>query len=168
MTKRKSKFGNDVFFAPWDCALSGKDPLFFLGLLEVYNIRFFLGGIDAIYVVTIPRRSVFRLVDESHLQTVFQVLTEAEGEPPLGKSEVYRRKTWKAWGTPFLKELGPLVFLDFSEEEKFQFLILTEDESPEFICYEPKIDVFPGGNEIEIMRKLFEEDVKTRQEKNGF
>ena len=168
MIKRtRSKFGNDVFFSPWDCPLSGKDPLFFIGLLEVYDIRFFLGGKEAIYVVTIPRRSVFRLIDETQLGTLRELLTEAKGEVPLGKNEVWNHKAWKAWGTPFLKELGALVFLDYPKEDQFQYIILTEDESPEFICYTPKIDVYPGKNDIEIMKRLFEEDLRTRQQE-GF
>jgi hypothetical protein len=166
--KRKSKFGSDVYLAPWDCVLNGKHPLFFSGLLEVYDIRFFLETQQDVYVVTIPRRSIFRLIDESHLQTIFQILTEAEGEPPLARSEVYYRKTWKAWGTPFLKDVGPLVFLDYPKDEQFQYIILTEDESPEFVCYAPKIDAYPNGNSLEIMKTLFEEDIKTRQEKNGY
>ena len=168
MIKRiKSKFGKDVFFAPWDCPLSGVDPLFFMGLLEVHDIRFFLGAKDAIYVVTIPRRSVFRLIDETHLGTLMDVLTEAETEQPLRKNEVWNRKTWKVWGTPFLKELGSLVFLDYPKEDQLQYLILTEDESPEFVCYAPKIDVYPGRNDNEIMERLFKEDLQTRKQK-GF
>ena len=85
MIKRiKSKFGKDVFFAPWDCPLSGVDPLFFIGLLEVHDIRFFLGAKDAIYVVTIPRRSVFRLIDETHLGTLMDVLTSHLGKTRSG------------------------------------------------------------------------------------
>jgi len=166
--KIKSKFGDDVFFAPWHCPLSAKDPLFFVGMLEVYHIRFFLGGKDALYVVTIPRRSVFRLIDETHLGKLMDILKETESEKPLSKNEVWNHKTWKAWGTPFLKELGSLVFLDYPKEDQFQYIILTEDESPEFVCYGPKVEVYPGRNDIEIMEKLFEEDIRTRQEKNGF
>ena len=90
------------------------------------------------------------------------VLTDAESEPSLEKYEVWNRKTWKAWGTPFLKDLSPLVFIDYPEEDKFQYIILTENESPEFVCPEPKIEVYPNANDGKIIKKLFSEDLKAR------
>ena len=160
MERARSKFDKDVFVGPWECVLRDKKYLFFTGLLEIYDIRFFIEDHDNVYVVTIPRRSVFRLVDETYLTTLGTLLTEEETGPKFPKG-----KTWKAWGTPFIKELGDLLFLGVPDKEhQFQYIIFTEDESPEFVSPEPKIDVFPSGKCSEIMKRLFEEDLKTREQ----
>ena len=163
MSKRmQSVVNKDVCIEPWECALTGKHPLFFIGMLEVYDIRFFILDQHALYVVTIPRRSVFRVVDETCLGELDRLITTGIEHP--------RYKTYKIWGTPFLKELDAqgLLFLHRPDkEDQFKYIIFTEDESPEFVSPEPKIDVYPDGKGSEIMRQLFEEDLKIREQK-GF
>lgn len=163
--RARSKFDKAVFVAPWDCILREKNHLFFTGLLEVYDIRFFIEDHDNVYTVTIPRRSPFRLVDETYLGTLGTLLTEEESGPKFPNG-----KTWKAWGTPFLKELdgqGLLFHRRKNKEDHFQYIIFTEDESPEFVSTEPTIEIYPNGNGSEIMKKLFDQDLKTREE-TGF
>lgn len=160
MTKRfQSKEDRNVFFELWKCPLTGIHPLFFAGMLEILDIRFFLQGEEVFYSVTIPRRSVFRLADETYLGALSERLVEEKIAPPSPKHHVWMNKTWKVWGTPFLKELNAqgLLFLDVPKENHFQYLIWTEDESPEFISLKPpKIDVFPKGDRIEVIKTLLD------------
>lgn len=160
MSKRMSSIiDKDVFIEPWECPLTCKDPLFFVGMLEVFDIRFFIVDHKSVYVVTIPRRSVYRVVDETCLGQLGKLITTGVKHP--------RYKTYKIWGTPFLKELDDqgLLFLHRpNKEDHFQYIIFTEDESPEFVSPEPIIDVYPDGEPSVIMKKLFEEDLKTREQ----
>ena len=163
MIKRMQSIVNkDIFIEPWECPLTGKEGLCFVGMTEIYDIRFFIVDNDAVYVVTIPRRSAFRLVDETYLDELGRLTGTGVKHP--------RYKTYKIWGTPFLKELDAqgLLFLHRpNKEDHFQYIIYTEDESPEFVSPPPEIKVYPGENCREIMKRLCDADFKTREEK-GF
>ena len=112
---------------PWACMLQDLSDLEFLGMWTGDMIEFcFLSGKE-IFSVRIPQRSPFNIIDESYLGTLHRSLK--------GKS-----RTWKTFGTPFVRALQKTILLHFEPaHSRFSYLIVTGDECVEFISPEPEI-----------------------------
>ena len=102
------------------------------------------GPTDPIYVVTIGARETFKISDESDSTYRVNQLLESSPRPPNG----VRKKSFKVWNSPLALEaclrLG-ITEKEYDEMEKFQYIILTLEETIEFVTLkEPKWETYEG------------------------
>jgi hypothetical protein len=101
------------------------------------------GPEDSIYVLTIRGGETFKISDES--DSTYRINRLLENAP-----EYHTKwpKTFKVWNSPFALEaclrLG-ITEKEYDEMEKFQYVVLTQDETIEFVTSDvPVWEIYEG------------------------
>ncbi len=111
------------------------------------NYFFFNNDIDGpanpIYVLTIGARETFKISDESDSSIRINNLLEN-----MRPSQRKKGASFKVWNSPLALEaclrLG-MPSKEYDEMEKFQYIVLTQDETIEFVSFkEPKWETYEG------------------------
>ena len=109
-----------------------------------YNYFFFNndvnGPVDPIYVMTIRNRDTFKISDETGSERRIIQLLKHEKVSTRTKG-----KSFKVWNSPLAVEYYkglPLTKKEYDQKDKFQYVILTQDETIEFVTLEePKWEI---------------------------
>lgn len=112
------------------------------------NYFFFETDTDApdgpIYVMTIGSRETVKTSEEGDSTYRINQLLESSPRPSNG----IRKRSFKVWNSPLALEaclrLG-ITEKEYNETEKFQYIILTQNETIEFVTLkEPKWEIYEG------------------------
>jgi len=112
------------------------------------NYFFFESDVDAptgpVYVMTIGSKETVKTSDEGDSTYRINQLLENSPRPVSG----IRKKCFKVWNSPLALEahlrLG-ITEKEYNGAEKFQYLILTQSETIEFVTLnEPKWEIYEG------------------------
>ena len=101
------------------------------------------GPADPIYVLTIGALETFKISDESDSSIRISNLLEN-----MLPSQRKRGSSFRVWNSPLALEacrrLG-MSSKEYDEMEKFQYVILTQDETIEFVTFKaPKWEIYDG------------------------
>ncbi|MBC7458785.1 MAG: hypothetical protein H7235_10930 [Bdellovibrionaceae bacterium] len=172
--KIKSTAGKDVYFENWSTPLDQGQWIWLISLLQtVDSIHFFFAftgdkASKRIHVMTIDRYCPYRLIEERYaVGCVGKNLLERKKENnyPSRNSKGNHIKTWKLWGTQFIKEVDENTSLSnyspIPNKNIVQYLITTEEEYIEFIAdQEPRWKSYPN---MKIENLLVHYSKKTRK-----
>lgn len=164
--KFKSKM-KGVFYEPWDTPVINEEILAFEGILTTRwknHICFSKYKQNDIYVITIHSTDPFRLFEEGHSSFLNKYFKYDELSP-----EEYTRlkpdscRTWKLWGTQFIKEMDEgLCLSDYKSEHDnniFQCIVATQDQILEFICPNPEWRIFEDSSFEAVVKYYLKEDI---------
>ncbi len=114
---------------------------------EMNNYFFFEDDIDGptnpIYVMSIRLREAFKISDETESANRIFELTKNRVV-----SKRRRGLTFKVWNSPFALEVCSALKIPlekYEQMEKFQYIVLTQNEIIEFVtCSPPKWEIYEG------------------------
>ena len=138
---------NQIICEYWETPITDHPFLWFVFQLYdgKHNYFFFendIGGpVDPIYVMTIRNRDTVKISDEGDSTLrIFNLLKNKKS------SDRKKRMSFKIWNSPLALEANLRLGITpkkYDEIEKFQYLILTQDETIEFVTLEePKWEIF--------------------------
>jgi hypothetical protein len=101
------------------------------------------GPSDPIYVLIIGARDTFKISDESDSSIRISNLLES-----MLPSQRQRGSSFKVWNSPLALEACLRIGMsskEYNEMEKFQYIVLTQDETIEFVTLnEPRWETYEG------------------------
>lgn len=170
----KSAAGKDVYFEYWSTPLDKAKSLWLSSVLQTINkihffFRFNTDLSKKIHVLTINRLSPYRLIEERYAVGCVDKNLETKKKKKNEKSALlkgFERRTWKLWGTQFIKEVDENTSLsNYShtpDKTIVQYLIRTNDEYIEFITrQEPKWKSYPNSK-LEDLLIYYAEDTRDK------
>lgn len=128
-----------VSFERWNTPLTGNARVWLSSMYEskIQTHFIFTTGYgtklkkdERIYVLTIPRASSYRLIEEEYAYTcIGKYFRDDPNRPKRRKPARRYQTTWKISGASFTEELDEGKELSRKREKmRFEYLILTEDE----------------------------------------
>ena len=147
----------------WETPVTGLQTLWLSNQLYTgsNNYFFFENGIDDpvrfIYVLTIRALDAFKLSDESDSSVRIGKLLE--NRLP-GNRE--RARSYKIWNSPYALEASYTLGMtskEYDETEKFQYVIITQDVTIEFVNLNtPKWETYEGMNLDDLVIQYLKKD----------
>jgi hypothetical protein len=143
--KIKSKVSKSTYFEHWSTPLDEAEWLSLNAVLQTnHNVNLFFQSEkrtqDKTYVMTFGRNWPYRLTEEEYaIGCIGKYFEKPKGKPEPPKNRKGRRfRTWKLWGTQYIKDINTNHALSDYKPPKYkdipQYLIITDDEWIEFIC----------------------------------
>ena len=163
----------DVFFEKWKTPLSGAQNLWLDAVFQTISHTHFFFSISPhfekvknrhdVHVMTIGRNWPYRLIEEAYAYKCLGKYFAYDPSNPKKKST--RRsgpqRTWKLWGTSFIKELDEGKALSDYEQERdkniFECMIVTQDEWIEFVSGPPRWELHPHTTVKMAVRRYLKE-----------
>jgi hypothetical protein len=143
-----------VYFENWKTPIEGVQYLWLSAVLQTAShAHFFFSEGDAlrgrkrrerIYVMTIGRNWPYRIIEEGFAHACIGKYFRDDPQRPRRKSKGHSKtqRTWKLWGTSFIRELDEgKVLSDYKktrDKNIFEYLIATMDERIEFVSGPPR------------------------------
>lgn len=133
---------NKIFCDFWDTPIINLQFLWFSKQLNTGqgNYFFFESDTDApdgpIYVMEIGSRETVKTSDEGDSTYRINQLLESSPRPANG----VRKKSFKVWNSPLALEACLRLGISekkYDEMEKFQYIVLTQNETIEFVTFDP-------------------------------
>jgi hypothetical protein len=126
------------------------------------NCFFFESDTDApagtIYVMTLGIRDTVKTSDEGNSTHRINQLLKSSPRPPNG----VRKKSFKVWSSPLALEASLRLGItekEYNEMEKFQYIVLTQDETIEFVTSkEPKWETYEGIHLDDLVLQYLKKD----------
>jgi len=164
--KIKSEAGKNIYFEHWSTPLDQAKAVWLETFLMIGNkMHFFFrlekGAPNITYVMSLSRGWPIRFTEEEHAIGCVAKYTVGKNDENIApvNSHGYQFKTWKLWGTQYIKEMDSNHALsDYKPRRNknlFQHLIETQEEWIEFICtpgVEPKWKVYKGTDVRSLVR----------------
>lgn len=159
--KTRSVGFKDVFHEKWQTPISHGQSIALMGLLQTITHVHFFFTIDAekdCHVMTIGRHWPYRLIEEEYaFICIGKYLRETPAQKKRSKSHPRRPfRTWKFWGTSFVKELDEGHALSgykmVRDKNQFSYFITTQDEWIEIVSNDPKWEVFRNTKVKKVMQ----------------
>jgi hypothetical protein len=154
---------NEISCAYWDTPVSSLQTLRLSNQLYTTsnNYFFFENGIydqvRSIYVLTIRALDAFKLSDESDSSIRISKLLDNR----LPEDRKWAR-SYKIWNSPYALEASYTLGMtsqEYDETEKFQYLIVTQDVTIEFVTNAiPKWEVYEGMNLEDLVIQYLKKD----------
>jgi hypothetical protein len=154
---------NETSCAFWETPVSGLETLWLSNQLHTgsNNYFFFENGIydqvRFIYVLTIRSLDSFKLSDESDSSIRISKLLDNK----LPENRKWAR-SYKIWNSPYALEASYTLGMtskEYDEMEKFQFLIVTQAVTIEFVTSAtPKWEIYEGMNLEDLVIQCLKKD----------
>ena len=143
--KFKSKTGQGVYFEHWSTPLDQAQSIWLTSMVMSSNMVHLIfnlekGSANVKFVMSLGRGWPIRMTDEGYaVGCIGKYFEKEKTVPKLPKNcKSVQFKTWKLWGTKYIKEIDENHALSEYKQKKdtniFQYLIITQDEWIEFIC----------------------------------
>lgn len=154
---------NEISCAYWETPVSGRETLWLSNQLHTgsNNYFFFENGlydqVRSIHVLTIRSLDAFKVSDESDSSIRINKLLDNR----LSENRKWAR-SYKIWNSPYALEASYTLGMtskEYDEMEKFQYLIVTQAVTIEFVTSDtPKWEVYEGMNLDDLVIQYLKKD----------